>query len=136
MSSLASLTGRLERQQRQLQALNSALIAVETHSLGRDAEFDLSPDRVDQSRQTLLDFVQRLRAELDRKPPSLDVRSLVCRIISGPKPLDDWKQDLDDLIAELRSSAKVSSRTLPTMEEVLSLLDIEFAEDLQRLCAR
>jgi hypothetical protein len=133
MSTLGSITGHLEREQQLLRNLNTALIALEAKALGRAAEFCFSEEVVSESRQMLLDFVARLRAALDEETTSADIQSLTHRIKSGMKPLEDWKEDLDKLLIQLQTTDVVSDEVLPVLEDVLSLLDNEFTEDLRRL---
>jgi len=52
------------------------------------------------------------------------------------KPLEDWKADLDELVKHLSSGRDIPDDLLRVLEDVLSLLDTEFADDLRRLYAR
>lgn len=136
MSSLGSISGHLEREQQLLRELNTALIALEADTLGRTSDFGLSDEDVSRSRQTLLDFTVRLRSALDRESTSVDLQPLVHRLKSGMKPLEDWREDFDRLVKELQSGDQLRDEFLPILEDVLSLLDSEFTEDLRRLYAR
>ena len=136
MSSLGSISGHLEREQQRLRELNTALIALEADALGRTSDFGLSEEDVSRSRQTLLDFTVRLRSALDQKSTSVDLQPLVHRLKSGMKPLEDWQEDFDRLVKELQSRDHLEDEVLPILEDVLSLLDSEFTEDLRRLYAR
>jgi len=133
MSMLGSVSGHLEREQQLLRELNTALIALEADALGRASEFGLSGEDVSRSRSTLLDFTTRLRSALDEELPSVDLQPLIHRLRSGMKPLEDWREDLDILTAQLRSKDQLKEEVLPILEDVLSLLDSEFTEDLRRL---
>ncbi len=110
--------------------------ALEVDALGRRSEFALTEDDVQKSRDVLLEFANRLRAELDTPVTSADFRSLVGRLRTGMKPLDDWRQDLDGLIRSLSTNQRLDEETLPVLEDLLSLLDEEFSEDLRRLYRR
>lgn len=136
MSSLGSISGHLEREQQLLRELNTALIALEADTLGRTSDFGLSDEDVSRSRQTLLDFTVRLRSALDQESTSVDLQPLVHRLKSGMKPLEDWREDFDRLVKELQSGDQLRDELLPILEDVLSLLDSEFTEDLRRLYAR
>jgi hypothetical protein len=136
MSSLGSISGHLEREQQLLRELNTALIALEADALGRTSDFGLSYEDVSRSRQTLLDFTARLRSALDQKSTSVDLQPLVYRLKSGMKPLEDWQEDFDRLVKELQARDHLEDEVLPILEDVLSLLDSEFTEDLRRLYAR
>ena len=134
MSSLGSISGHLEREQQLLRELNTALIALEADALGRTSDFGLSDEDIARSRQTLLDFTVRLRSALDQEP-SVDLQPLVYRLKSGMKPLEDWQEDVDRLAKGLQSRAQLEDGVLPILEDVLSLLDSEFTENLRRLYA-
>jgi hypothetical protein len=136
MSTLGFVSGHLEREQQLLRELNSALLALEAEALGRASDLGFSEEATTNSRQILNDFVTRLRAALDQETTPTDIQSLVYRIKSGMKPLEDWREDLDDLTAILQNTEKLGDEDLPTLENILSLLDSEFAEDLQRLYFR
>jgi len=136
MSSLGSISGHLDRERQLLRELNDALIALEAAALGRTSDFGLSDEDVSKSRQTLHDFTSRLRAALDQTPVSVDLRPLVHRLRSGIKPLEDWREDLDTLVNWLQSTDEPGDDMLPALEDVLSLLDTEFTEDLRRLYMR
>ncbi len=136
MSSLGSISGHLEREQQLLRELNTALIALEADALGRTSEFDFSDEDIAGSRQTFLDFTVRLRSALNQESTSVDLQPLVHRLKSGMKPLEDWQEDLDRLVKELQSRDQLKDEVLPILEDVLSLLDSEFTEDLRRLYAR
>jgi hypothetical protein len=136
MSSLGSISGHLEREQQLLRELNTALIALEADALGRTSDFGLSDEDVLRSRQTLLGFTVRLRSALDQKSTSVDLQPLVHRLKSGMKPLEDWQEDFGRLVKELQSRDHLEDEVLPILEDVLSLLDSEFTEDLRRLYAR
>lgn len=136
MSTLGSLSGQLEREEERLRELNLALIALEAQSLGHTADFGLSKEDVERSRQMLADFVVRFRTALDQESPRMDVHSLVHRVKSGIKPIEDWREDLDVLTAQLQTKESLKGEALPVLEDVLSLLDTEFTEDLRRLYNR
>ncbi len=136
MSTLGSLSGQLEREEERLRELNLALIALEAQSLGRSADFGLSKEDIERSRQMLVDFVVRFRAALDQESPQMDVQSLVHRVKSGIKPIEDWREDLDALATQLQTKESLKDEALPVLEDVLSLLDTEFTEDLRRLYNR
>jgi hypothetical protein len=136
MSSLGSLAGEAEREQRLLTRLNNAVITLEVDALGKAKDLQVTEQQVQQSRRELADFVDRLRAELDDRQASADLRSLAFRIRTGIKPLQDWQQDLADLSNQLTVPQPIRIEALPILEDVLSLLDTEFTDDLKRLYAR
>jgi len=136
MSTLGSLSGQLEREEQRLRELNLALIALEAQVLGHAADFGLSEEEVERSRQKLSDFVVRLRAALDQEAPQVDFQSLVHRMKSSIKPIEDWREDLDALACQLQLKEQLKDEVLPVLEDILSLLDAEFTQDLRRLYNR
>ena len=136
MSKLGFVSGHLEREQQLLRELNSALLALEAEALGRTADLGFSDEDVSSSRQILHGFVSRLEATLTQESTPTDIQFLVHRIKNDKKPLDDWQEDLNLLIPKLQASDQLGDEALPILEDILSLLDSEFAEDLQRLYSR
>ena len=135
MSKLGSLAGNAEREQRLLSRLNEAVVNLEVAALGKSEEFSLSEEELQESRCALSEFVAKLRAELQDDRATDDLHSLGFRIRTGIKPLEDWREDLAKLSQRLAQPGPVQLEDLPTLEEVLSLLDNEFADDLRRLYA-
>ena len=133
MSSLGYISGKADRDQRLLSKLNEAVIALEADAVGKREQFPLSDEDIRQSRETLSDFAERLRKELQSPSASPDIETLASRIRSGMKPVQDWLDDLSSLSVQLCSGQKVKLEDLPILEEVLSLLDDDFAQDLRRL---
>jgi len=136
MSTLSSISNYLGREQQLLRELNNALIALEAEALGRAADLGLTKENISESRKTLLDFVVRLRSALDQETSSVDLQAMVNRLKSGMKPVDDWKEDLSALAKDLEAKSQLPQNRLPILEAILSLLDIEFTEDLKHLYAR
>lgn len=136
MSTLGFVSGYLEREQQLLRQLNLALLALEAEALGRASDLGFSEEEVFKGRKILEDFVARLRVALDEEITPTDFQSLVHRIKSGIKDLQDWREDLDALMSQLQNPNQLGDRALPVLEEILSLLDNEFTEDLQRLYSR
>jgi hypothetical protein len=136
MSKLGFVSGHLEREQQLLRELNSALLALEAEALSRTADLGFSDEDVSSSRQILHGFVSRLKAALTQESTPTDIQFLVHRIKNDKKPLDDWQEDLNLLVTKLQASEQLGDEALPILEDILSLLDSEFAEDLQRLYFR
>jgi hypothetical protein len=135
MSQLGSLTGNAERELRLLSQLNEAVINLEVAALGKSKEFSLTDEQLEQSRRDLSQFVAKLEAELQQDASTGDLYSLGFRIKTGIKSLQDWKEDLAELSRQLAKTGPVKLEDLPILEDVLSLLDDDFADDLRRLYA-
>lgn len=135
MSKLGSISGHIDRERELLRDLNNALLTMEAFTLGRANDFGFSERDIDKSRKVLTDFVTLLRSAIEPDQVVAELQPLVSKLRSGIKPLDDWKEDLDDLLAHLNRDY-LNQDVLPILEDLLSLLDIEFAEDLRRLYQR
>jgi hypothetical protein len=135
MSTLGSLAGHLDQSQHLLRALNAALIVVQADLLGRAADFSFTEGDIASSRSRLAEFAERLHAALEDEPAAADLQSLIHRLKSGIKPVEDWKADLAMLAKQLRGGQSEAD-ALRALEDVLSLLDTDFADDLRRLYAR
>jgi len=137
MSKLGFVSGHLEREQQLLRELNSALLALEAEALGKTVDLGFSDEDVLSSRQILHNFVNRLKAALgEGKAIPADIQVLVYGIKNHKKPLEDWQQDLEKLANILQTSEQLRDADMPILEDILSLLDSQFAEDLQRLYFR
>lgn len=135
MSKLGSISGHIDRERELLRDLNNALLILEAFALGRASDFGFSKQDVDESRKVLTDFVTLLRSAIEPDQVVAELQPLVSNLKSGIKPLDDWKEDLDGLLVNLNGD-DLNQNVLPILEDLLSLLDIEFAEDLRRLYQR
>jgi hypothetical protein len=135
MSKLGSLAGKAEREQRLLSRLNEAVINLEVAAVGKSKEFSLTDEHLQQSRQELAEFVGKLQSELQQDQSTVDLHSLGFRMKTGMKALQDWEEDLVKLSAQLARREPIKLEDLPILEDILSLLDNEFADDLRRLYA-
>lgn len=134
MSKLGFVSGHLDREQQLLRELNSALLALEAEALGKTADLGFSEEDVLSSRQILHNFVSRLEAALgESKATPTDIQVLIYRIKNHKKPLEDWQQDLKELANRLQTSEQLRDADMPILEDILSLLDSEFVEGIQRL---
>ncbi|MEG4585416.1 hypothetical protein QUA54_09385 [Microcoleus sp. MOSTC5] len=137
MSKLGFVSGHLDREQQLLRELNSALLALEAEALGKTADLGFSEEDVLSSRQILHNFVSRLEAALgESKATPTDIQVLIYRIKNHKKPLEDWQQDLKELANRLQTSEQLRDADMPILEDILSLLDSEFVEGIQRLYFR
>ena len=136
MSKLGSLSGNLGRERKLLHDLNNALLTIEANSLGKAKQFGFTKNDINNSRFILQEFTARLREVLTQEQISTDLQPLVHRIKSGIKPLEDWIEDLEIIESKLVNKSPVDEDSLPILEDVLSLLDLEFTEDLRRLYVR
>lgn len=136
MSEVGSISGKLQREVEVLRALNDALLVIEADALGRSSDFGYSDDEISKSRHFLVDFASRLCSVLKQQSQSIDLQPVVHHLKSGMKPVEDWIEDLEALIHKIQSNEKLANEGLVALEDILSLLDTEFTEDLQRLYTR
>ncbi len=136
MNELASVSGKLQREVETLRELNNALLVIESSALERSSDFGFSPEDVSKSQKFIIDFATRLLSVLKEEDPSLYLQPIIDHLKSGMKPVEDWIEDLEKITEEISSNRKLTDDSLGILEDILSLLDNQFAEDLQRLYAR
>jgi len=136
MNELGAISGKVQREVELLRELNSALLTLEASALDRISDFGFSSDDVAKSRGFLLDFVKRLCSALKQESPPLHLQPIVDHLKSGMKPIKDWIEDLESLAGLIQSNNKLTDDSLAILEDILSLLDTQFTDDLQRLYAR
>lgn len=136
MSEMGSISGKLQREGEVLRELNDALLVVEADALGRSSDFGYSEEDISKSHQFLMDFASRLCSVLKQQSQSIDLQPVVHHLKSGMKPVEDWIEDIEALIQKIQSKEKLADEGLVVLEDILSLLDTEFTEDLQRLYTR
>ncbi|WP_375478943.1 hypothetical protein [uncultured Nostoc sp.] len=136
MSTLGLVSGSLEREQEQLRNLSSAMLALEAELLGCANELGFSPAEVKTSRNIICEFAIYVRQALSNEKESANLQALIAKIETGTKRLDDWQEDLDNLVLQLKGQDTPSIEVLSVMNDILSLLDNEFTQDLRRLYGR
>ena len=135
MRDLGAISTKLQREGELLKRLNDALLILEVDALGRISEVDISSEDVIKSRKFILEFAQRLCSVLKQEAPSIDLAPIVNHFKSGMKPVEDWIEDLERLIEHLQNNRVVDDDVV-VIEDILSLLDDQFTEDLRRLYLR
>jgi len=135
MRDLGAISTKLQREGELLKRLNDALLILEVDALGRISEVDISSEDVIKSRKFIIEFAQRLCSVLKQEAPSIDLAPIVNHFKSGMKPVEDWIEDLERLIEHLQNNRIVDDDVV-VIEDILSLLDDQFTEDLRRLYLR
>ncbi|MGB3513976.1 MAG: hypothetical protein WBA93_33160 [Microcoleaceae cyanobacterium] len=136
MSKLGFVSGHLEREQKLLRELNTASLALEAKALGLEADLEFSEEDILNSKKILYEFIVALESALAGNEISSDIQKLVQQIEKDEKPIEDWKEDLNSLSTQLKSSDLIESESLSIMDDILSFLDNEFVKDAQRLYSR
>jgi len=135
MSELGAISVKIQRESELLKELNDALLILEVDALKRSSEFNISTEDISRSRRFVLDFARRLCSALEQQSFSIDLLPIVNHFRSSAKPIEDWIEDLEELIKQI-SSGKPVDKAIPILEDILSLLDNQFTEDLRRLYIR
>jgi len=124
MRDLGAISTKLQREGEVLKRLNNALLILEVDALGRTSELNISSEDVIKSRKSIIEFAQQLCSALKQETPSIDLIPIVDHFKSGI-------QDLEKLIEHLQNNRIADD--VVVIEDILSLLDDQFTEDLRRL---
>src|SRR5258708_39118476 len=105
MSLLGFMSVKLDKQQTLLERLNEALLMVQSESLGRAADLGFNAEQIRDAKETLRDFVSRLREKLNKDKDGEELGVLVARILEGQYELSEWLEELAKLQTELAQPA-------------------------------
>ena len=136
MSLLGFMSVKLDKQQTLLERLNEALLMVQSESLGRAADLGFKPEQIVAAKETLRDFVNRLRTKLVNNQDNEELSVLVARIREGQFELNEWLEELSRLETQLAQAAPLPLTAIPTLEGVLAILDEELTAAFNRLYSR
>ncbi len=136
MSLLGFMSVKLDKQQTLLERLNEALLMVQSESLGRAADLGFTTEQIQAAKDTLRDFVGRLREKLKDNHDNEELSALVARIREGQFELNEWLDELAQLETQLAQSAPLPSTAIPALESVLAILDEELTAAFNRLYSR
>ena len=136
MSGLGSISGKIQREAHIMDKLNDAVMIIEADTLRRSKDFGFSSKDISNSYQYINDFASRLHSVLKHEVTSIDFQPIINGIDSGVKPLNDWIEDLEKLMIQTQKGQKLETDSLSILEDILSLLDTQFTDDLQRLYIR
>jgi predicted nucleic acid-binding Zn-ribbon protein len=127
---------KLDKQQTLLERLNEALLMVQSESLGRAADLGFTAEQIQAAKDTLRDFVSRLREKLKDNHDNEELSVLVARIREGQFELNEWLDELAQLETQLAQNAPLPSTAIPALESVLAILDEELTAAFNRLYSR
>lgn len=133
MSILGFMSVKLDKQQTLLERLNEALLMVQSESLGRATDLGFNSEQIRAAKETLRDFVNRLREKLSKENGSEELGVLVTRILEGQFELNEWLEELAKLQTELAQPAPLPRASIPTLEAVLGILDEELTAAFNQL---
>jgi len=136
MSLLGFMSVKLDKQQTLLERLNEALLMVQSESLGRAADLGFTAEQIQAAKDTLRDFVSRLREKLKDNHDNEELSALVGRIREGQFELNEWLDELAQLETQLAQNAPLPSTAIPALESVLAILDEELTAAFNRLYSR
>jgi len=136
MSLLGFMSVKLDKQQTLLERLNEALLMVQSESLGRAADLGFTAEQIQAAKETLRDFVSRLRETLKDNHDNEELSALVARIREGQFELNEWLDELAQLETQLAQNAPLPSTAIPALESVLAILDEELTAAFNRLYSR
>jgi hypothetical protein len=133
MSLLGFMSVKLDKQQTLLERLNEALLMVQSESLGRAADLGFNAEQIRAAKETLRDFVSRLREKLDKDKGGEELSVVVARILEGQFELNEWLEELAKLETQLAKPAPLPPASIPTLEAVLAILDEELTAAFNQL---
>ena len=133
MSLLGFMSVKLDKQQILLERLNEALLMVQSESLGRAADLGFNAEQIRAAKETLRDFVSRLREKLDKDKGGEELSVVVTRILEGQFELNEWLEELAKLETQLAQPAPLPPASIPTLEAVLAILDEELTAAFNQL---
>jgi hypothetical protein len=133
MSLLGFMSVKLDKQQTLLERLNEALLVVQSESLGRAADLGFNAEQIRAAKETLRDFVSRLREKLDKDKGGEELSVVVARILEGQFELNEWLEELAKLEMQLAQPAPLPPASIPTLEAVLAILDEELTAAFNQL---
>jgi hypothetical protein len=133
MSLLGFMSVKLDKQQTLLERLNEALLMVQSESLGRAADLGFNAEQIRAAKETLRDFISRLREKLDKDKGGEELSVVVARILEGQFELNEWLEELAKLETQLAQPAPLPPASIPTLEAVLAILDEELTAAFNQL---
>lgn len=136
MSLLGFMSVKLDKQQTLLERLNEALLMVQSESLNRAADLGFKPEQIAAAKETLRDFVNRLRTKLVNNQDNEELSALVARIREGQFELNEWLDELAQLETQLSQAGPLPLTAIPILEGVLAILDEELTAAFNRLYSR
>lgn len=136
MSIHSGLASHIEEEGEILRRLNEATLHFQAGILGDTELLGLTPKQVKKSGKVLSEFLQNLSEAIDKPTDDATVSFLVSCLRDGPKPIEDWKDDIQRLINAISTGKFDDTSALSSIEDILALLNDDYSEGVRALYYR
>jgi len=133
MSDISSLGSHVDEEGEMLRSLSSAVLRIQAAALGDLELLQITQEQVEQARATVLDFLTRLLDALQKGVEDAALQPLVVALEEGPKPHEDWVEDLRQLRDMVSTKGQVPEAALRPIEDVLTLITDDYARSIRAL---
>lgn len=140
MKALAALAAKTANDEEFLGKINEALLQLQLESAGKSSQLGYRLEDLEASRDILRDFLEVLsrvisqaqRGELAsaQTPVELAAEDVLARLDDQGKPREDWLEDINRTIEQLKTEAPIKSNDWALLEQLIDFLDAEFAQDI------
>jgi hypothetical protein len=135
MSIHSGLASHIEEEGEVLRRLNEATLHFQAGILGDTELLGLTHKQVKKSGKVLSEFLQNLLEAIDKPTGDATIAFLVNCLRDGPKPMEDWKEDIQRLINAIKTG-KSNDACLSSIEDILALLNDDYSEGVRALYYR
>ena len=143
MSVLAALAAKTANDEEFLGKINDALLQLQLEAAGKSVDLGYKPEDLEVSRNVLREFLEILanvisraqRGELSTAQTQVELAAedVLARLDEQGKPREDWLEDINRTIGQLRTEAPIEGGDWALLEQLIDFLDAEFAHDLVAL---
>lgn len=135
MQWLSSVATKASRDGELLDKVSDAMLCLRAEETGVTEQLGYSPQDVEASRRSLMEFLQSLVEQLCS--PELEqeemVRRLVNEMLEAGKSREDWIEDIEGVIGQLSQAAPLVEEDWKSISILSRLLDNEFTKSLKML---
>jgi len=135
MSIHSGLASHVEEEGEILRRLNEATLHFQAGILGDTELLGLTHKQVKKSGKVLSEFLQNLLEAIDKPTGDATITFLVNCLRDGPKPMEDWKEDIHRLVNAIKTE-KSDDANLSAIEDILALLNDDYSEGVRALYYR
>jgi hypothetical protein len=143
MSVLAALAAKTANDEEFLGKINDALLQLQLEAAGKSVDLGYKHEDLEVSRNVLREFLEILgkvisraqRGELSTAQTQVELAAedVLARLDEQGKPREDWLEDINRTIGQLRTEAPIEGGDWALLEQLIDFLDAEFAHDLVAL---